>query len=84
MSTPRKAGRGARESSSAEFISARQLSAELSPRIGADFEQIFDALTFIPENMLSLLETPDGWAMLGQFVAGELDCSAPSYFPTSH
>lgn len=68
----------------AQFLSACQLSRELAPVLRVDDGRVFDALTYIPDNLLSLLSSPEGWAALAEFVAAELGARSPSYLPTRH
>jgi hypothetical protein len=68
----------------ANYLSARELSREVSRRLGLDPESVFNALTFIPDNMLSLLHSPEGWSALAAYAAAELGAADPSYRPTRH
>ena len=68
----------------AQFLSACQLSRELAPVLRLDDGRVFDVLTYVPDNMLSLLHSPEGWAALAEFVAAELGAPSPSYLPTRH
>lgn len=44
--------------------------------------EAFDALTFIPDNMLSLLNSPEGWFVLSQYVADDLGLTGHIPQPT--
>ena len=47
-------------------------------------ERTFDALTYVPQNMLGLLSSPDGWAALAQLVAADLGVERLDFRPTVH
>lgn len=66
----------------AQYLSAWRIADELAPLLGVTPEDVFSALTYVPDNMLGLLCTPEGWAMLAEFVAGRLNIASPSYKPT--
>lgn len=73
-----------RLASRANLLSAYRLSDELAPLLGVAPGEVFDALTDVPDNMLGLLCTPEGWSMLAEFVAGRLNIASPAYRPTLH
>lgn len=64
--------------------SARALSAGLAERTRLDAAEVFDALTYVPEPMLSLLTSPDGWAALSAYVAAERGLAPVVFRPTVH
>jgi len=68
----------------ATYRSARALSADLAGAADLSADAAFEALTFLPENMLELLASPEGWSALAQYVAGELGLTPFGYRPTVH
>lgn len=68
----------------ASLASGRMLAAEVAGALGADASEVFDALTCVPENMLALLDSPQGWAVLAQYIAGGLGLDSRDYAPTVH
>lgn len=45
---------------------------------------VLDVMCTVPENMLTLLDSPQGWKALAGFVAAELGVSPPDYAPGVH
>lgn len=64
--------------------SAHHLVSGLSAWTGVAPCVLLRALTYIPENMLSLLDCPEGWSVLAEFVAADLGLSPVGYRPTVH
>lgn len=64
--------------------SAWTLASGLAPIINATAEEIYGVLGTVPDNMLDLLKSPSGWAVLAGYVAGQLDRAMPDYRPTIH
>ena len=42
------------------------------------------SLCSVPDNMLSLLDSPQGWTALAGFIACDLGIAAPDYCPKVH
>lgn len=68
----------------ATLRSAYQLSREVAPLLSMDEEAFFHELTHVPDNMLSLLDSPEGWETLAAWVASNLGAAAPGYQPRRH
>jgi hypothetical protein len=68
----------------AQCLSAIQLWSDIAAqwRVGADL--VSDALTLIPDNMLTLLHSPEGWSALAEYVAAGLGVLRHCYVPTRH
>jgi hypothetical protein len=45
---------------------------------------VLDCLGTVPDNILVLLDSPEGWHALSGFVAVQLGTAACSYEPTVH
>ena len=60
------------------------LSDDLAPLLGKRSDEVFDVLGTMPNEMLSLLSTPQGWTTLATYVAGRFDLPAPAYAPKLH
>lgn len=73
-----------RQDAEAQVACAYELANQIADAAGLCPEQTFDALTFIPDNMLSLLNSPEGWAALAQFVAADLGVQGLNYRPQVH
>lgn len=68
----------------AMVASANQLVSGLSARTGIASGVLLRALSYLPENMLSLLDYPEGWSALAEFVAADLGLAPFGYRPTVH
>jgi hypothetical protein len=44
----------------------------------------WQALWGVPDNMLGLLQSPQGWLALAEFVACQMGVAMPDYSPTVH
>jgi len=68
----------------AAVASAQCLVEGLSARSGIASSVLLQALVYLPENMLSLLDYPEGWSALAEFVAADLGLDPFDYRPTVH
>lgn len=68
----------------AQLASARELSRQYAPLLGVSPAEVFDELTQVPDNMLALLNSPEGWAALASYIAIDLGDSQPFFAPTVH
>ncbi|PIW54987.1 MAG: hypothetical protein COW16_08775 [Sphingomonadales bacterium CG12_big_fil_rev_8_21_14_0_65_65_10] len=68
----------------AQFTAALTLCAQAAPALGMDAAEVFDELTRVPDNMLGLLHSPEGWSALVDYVASSLGKPPPDYEPTVH
>lgn len=66
------------------YASASKLADDLAGLIGVTPVDAYEALRAVPDNMLSLLECPQGWTAIAGFVAADLGAPAPHYMPTVH
>lgn len=73
-----------RRAADAQFRCAHALSDALAPILRLTSAEVFDALTYVPDNMLPLLCSPEGWSALAQFVAADLGSPCLNYRPTVH
>lgn len=55
-----------------QFLSACELARQIAAALDVTEREAFDSLTFAPDNMLSLLGSPEGWTILAVFVASDL------------
>ena len=65
-------------------ISAAELARQLAPLLMLGEIEVFDCLCTVSDNMLSLLDTPEGWSALAGYVAAQLGMCSPHYCPTMH
>ena len=68
----------------ARFVSADALARDVAGMLGLDFCDIWGSVIRIPDNVLTLLDSPQGWTALGAFVAEDFGCELPGYAPTVH
>ena len=66
------------------YLAAIELARQAAPVIGASEAHVFDALTFVPDNLLDLLCSPEGWTALTSSNAAEFGCAMKAYAPTMH
>ena len=66
------------------YLAAVELARQAAPVIGASEADVFDALTYVPDNMLDLLRSPEGWTALASFIAVDFGCAMNAYAPTVH
>jgi hypothetical protein len=72
------------DGSSLQGALAFRFADEFSKVSGIPATLAFDALTQLPENMLCLLGTPEGWSALAAYIADECGRPACFYQPTRH
>lgn len=65
-------------------VSATALADEVGPRLGKLADDAWYSLLKIPDNLLSMLDSPQGWSALAGFVAADLGAMHVDYFPTVH
>ena len=68
----------------AQYKSALALSRALSPRLGLTEAECFDAMCTIPDNLLSLLCSPQGWTAIASMVAADHGRADPGFMPALH
>ena len=68
--------------SQAMVASGQTLSRSLAPILNATADEVFDVLGHVPDNMLELLKSPQGWTTLAGYVASDLGRPLPNYTPT--
>lgn len=66
----------------ARCISARYLAHRVGSLLSVPEGEVWDALTFVPDNLLHLLDSPQGWSALSSMVAHDLGILAPAYAPS--
>ena len=84
--TPEQHEREAQErlDADAQYKSAVALSRALSPRLGVTEAECFDAMCTIPDNLLSLLCSPQGWTAIASMVAADHGKADPGFMPALH
>lgn len=68
----------------AQSHAAWELSRQIAPLLEASAAEVFDALTFVPDAMLPLLETPQGWRALAAHIAPDFALPPPRFSPSVH
>lgn len=76
--------RAERLAADATYYSAKELARQVAPFLHLPMGDVFDALTFMPNSMLCLLATPEGWGALANYVATETGANTTHYLPTRH
>lgn len=66
------------------YMAGCRLSDDLAPLLGKHSDEVFEVLGTMPNEMLSLLATPQGWTTLAIYVAGRFNLPAPAYAPKIH
>lgn len=67
----------------ARYRASLELSRQIAPLIGCSSGEAWNALAHVPDNMLTLLRTPEGWAGLASYVAADFGRHI-TYHPTVH
>lgn len=67
-----------------QVYSARVLARDIAGSIKRDLADVWDAMCHVPDNMLDLLHSPQGWMALASFIASDLGAEPPDYKPTKH
>jgi hypothetical protein len=65
-------------------VSAMTLAEDVAGLLGVPSKAAWDALCILPENMLGLLDSLQGWTALASFIACDLRMDAPEYRPRVH
>jgi hypothetical protein len=65
-------------------VSAHELTRHVAPLLGVSEGEVLDCLCTVPDNILVLLDSPEGWHALGGFVAAQLGRGAPNFQPAVH
>ena len=60
------------------------LAVKITEALGADYNDVWDALTHLPDGYLPLLQSPEGWAALGAIVAMDLGFATVPVIPITH
>ena len=60
------------------------LAVKITEALGADYNDVWCALTHLPDGYLPLLESPEGWAALGAIVATDLGFATVPVIPLTH
>ena len=68
----------------AQYLAARELARQIAPLLGVTAEQAFEALTYVPDEMLPLLQSPEGWSALAAMVASRVGVLTATFVPTRH
>lgn len=68
----------------AQFASAETLGAAICDTFDLHFADVWQSLCHVPENMLALLDSPQGWSVVAGFVAHDCGHDLPDYAPTVH
>lgn len=67
-----------------DYLCAAEISRHAGGLIGVSESDAFDALTLVPENLLALLQSPQGWTTLAGMIAADLGADLPAFQPTVH
>lgn len=67
-----------------ETASAVMLAQELADALGASVNETWHSLCSVHDNMLGLLQSPEGWSALAGYIACDLGLDAADYRPKVH
>lgn len=65
-------------------MAALQLAYDLADEFGVPVGDVWYSLCNLPQNILTLLESPQGWSTLSAVVAFDMGLPATGYGPTVH
>lgn len=68
----------------AQAVAAATLSHDLARKSDMSVNQVWDCLTAVPDNMLALLHSPQGWTALASLVAADNGVPEPLLTPSIH
>jgi hypothetical protein len=68
----------------AQAVAASSLSHALARVSDMSVNQVWDCLTSVPDNMLALLHSPQGWTALASLVAADNGLPEPLLMPSIH
>ena len=68
-----------------DFVAGLSFSDGVARRFGASQSDVLDALSYLPDNILDLLGSPEGWTALAEIVRADLCLGGGVVFmPTVH
>jgi hypothetical protein len=68
----------------ARQVAACALMDEIAALLGVDHGLVWQALCSVPDNMLCLLDSPQGWTALAGYAAAELGIAPRDFMPSVH
>lgn len=68
----------------ARGICASHLAHHLASLFGVPERKTWNAMTYVPDNLLMLLDCPEGWAILANILAADLKVPLQAYAPVIH
>lgn len=68
----------------AQSVCAAQLADEIASRLGVRTADAYFCLRTIPDNLLPMLDCPEGWMALAGLIASDLGAPFLDYSPTVH
>jgi len=68
----------------AQSVAAQTLADTVAPMLGCLADDAFYSLLKIPNNLLPMLHSPEGWSALAAYIAGDQGLPPLNYFPAVH
>lgn len=68
----------------AQYLTALELARRIAPVLRVGEVEVFEVLCTVPDAMLPLLRTPEGWMALAALTANELGADFPVLTVTLH
>lgn len=68
----------------ARDMSALSLAQEMADRLDEPLNEVWDSLCHVPDNLLALLESPEGWGVLSSHVSVTLGHGPACILPAVH
>ena len=66
------------------FQSGRHLARAVAPLLDVTEADLWDALTYLPDGLLHLLDTPEGWSALVPILSADLGVKPARFTPSVH
>lgn len=67
-----------------QLTAASALASDVASITGLTFGVVFDQLTRVPDAMLDLLASPEGWSNLASYLGAHFGTAPIHYLPTRH
>lgn len=68
----------------AQWTSARALTREAAWRLGIGEEEAWTSICTVPDNLLNLLLSPQGWTAIAAMIAADNGLADPAFKPSLH
>lgn len=73
-----------REAARRVYLTGCDLARKLAHHWGLTEASVFEEMKYMPDDMLSLLQSPFGHTTIAEYIRSDLGITAPVYVPTIH